>query len=173
MKKLIFIFMILVVLVVTSSCGGEDFSTQKGANNALEFELSEDGRSYYVTGIGSFNGTDLMIPNTHRKLPVTQIQDYAFESCENIETVTIGKNITHIGERAFYKCDNIKEVTFNAIRCDDCESSPFGDLGWNLTRGASVTIGKDVERIPAYLFGKGIIIVKSLFPNCFKFRWQC
>ncbi len=66
----------------------------------LAFRLSEDGTSYTVTGIGSFEGTDIAIPDTFREKPVTEIAAGAFRE-ENITSVTFGSNLERIGREAF------------------------------------------------------------------------
>ncbi|MGL4982780.1 MAG: Ig-like domain-containing protein, partial [Treponemataceae bacterium] len=70
----------------------------------LDFELV--GRTYHVTGIGSYESSNLVIPDTHQGLPVTEIAANAFDKTRNthdIVRVSFGKNITRIGTFAFYK----------------------------------------------------------------------
>ena len=45
---------------------------------------------------------------------VTTIQDYAFQNCNNLKTVTIGSGVTHIGYDAFYQCEGMTDVNIDA-----------------------------------------------------------
>lgn len=75
----------------------------------LEYTLNSDN-TYTVTGIGLFNGSNLIIPSTYGGKKVTAIGEFAFWECLSLETVTIGGNITEIGTYAFAECDNLEVV---------------------------------------------------------------
>ena len=95
-------------------CGATNFSESEG----LTYELSEDGNSYVVTGIGSCTDNIVVIPSTYNDLPVTSIGQYAFEQCTNLTKVVICDNVTRIDAEAFEGCSNLtsailgKGVTF-------------------------------------------------------------
>lgn len=44
--------------------------------------------------------------------PVTSIGDFAFYSCWNLTSVTIGNSVMSIGDYAFDGCSNLTSVTF-------------------------------------------------------------
>lgn len=71
---------------------------------------SVDVIGYEVTGKGSFNGTNLVIPETHNGLPVLGIADSAFFQNSTINSVTIPNGIIYIGDASFYQCTNLYEV---------------------------------------------------------------
>ena len=107
-------------------------------SEGLEYELNSDGNSYSVVGIGSFNGTELNIPEKYEGKPVTSIGngafygggiaggivltsvtipdsvtsvgDWAFEYCVQLTSVTIGKNVASIGDRAFSVCSELANI---------------------------------------------------------------
>lgn len=83
----------------------------KRSSEGLEYELSEDGKSYVVTGIGSCTDTDIIISSTYNELPVTFIGYQAFYDCSSLTSVTIPDSVTVIGYQAFYGCDNLTSVT--------------------------------------------------------------
>ena len=100
----------------------------------LAFSLNADGISYTVTGMGSFTGKDLVIPEEHDGKPVTAVGNYAFsgtditsavipdsvtdvfsgafDSCPALAKVTVGKNVKNIRICAFYKDPALTEVVF-------------------------------------------------------------
>ena len=69
-------------------------------SEGLEFSLAEDEKSYVLTGIGTCEDTDIVIPETHDKLPVTKIDNWAFLGLP-INSIAISKNISSIEESSF------------------------------------------------------------------------
>lgn len=59
---------------------------------------------------------DIVIPATLGGYPVNSISNDAFSNCNDIKTITIGKNITNIGKGAFYPCRNLKFVYYNGTK---------------------------------------------------------
>lgn len=81
------------------------------------------------------------------------IHGSAFSSCENLKSVTIGKSVTSIGNSAFGYCGKLEEIIFNAIRLEGLYeySDIFQYAGQNCS-GIKVIVGKDVTKIPDFLF---------------------
>ena len=75
----------------------------------LAYEIN--GSSVTITGIGSFSGTELTIPEYIKGYKVTAIGDKAFSECENLTKIVLPDTITTIGTRAFYGCTGITEIT--------------------------------------------------------------
>ena len=73
--------------------------------NQLEYTLSDDGSYYIVTGIGTYEGSNVTIPDTYRNLPVKAIGDDAFGV--EISSISIGKNVTSIKSTSFKACSNL------------------------------------------------------------------
>lgn len=101
--------------VVTAT--GHDFENGVCGNclstvaDVLNLSLNVDGESYRVNGIGSFDGEDLVIPATYKNLPVTTIENQAFENCETLKSVVIPDSVTYIGHTAFSGCFNLQSTT--------------------------------------------------------------
>ena len=118
----------VVSVPATESQSGEDVRvcirdashTETRASSALGsdgllFELNRDGTEYSVHGIlrDLLKGT-VYIPDTYKGLPVTEIRNNAFSSCNNIERVVfLGNNIKSVGTLAFNRCNNLESVDFS------------------------------------------------------------
>ena len=84
---------------------------------------------------------------------VTTIGSSAFLGCTSLTSVTIPSGVTSIGSSAFSGCTSLVEINFNATAMDDLNSNNnvFSNAGTS-GDGIKVTIGKNVTKIPAYLF---------------------
>lgn len=85
---------------------GETLSYSEG----LEFTLEEDGESYSVTGIGTCEDTDVVIPSTYAGLFVTSIGNCAFQCCDSLTSITIPESVTSIGSYAFAECTSLASI---------------------------------------------------------------
>lgn len=81
------------------------------AENGLAFTLSETKDYYLVLNIGNFTGTDIIIPETFKNLPVNGIADWAFSS-EEITSVVIPVSVTKIYSNAFWGCESLTAVYY-------------------------------------------------------------
>lgn len=79
----------------------------------LAYALNDDNASYTVVGIGYCKDSDLIIPATYRKLPVTAIGSNAFEYVKSFTSASIPASVTALGEHAFAFC-GVTSVTFAA-----------------------------------------------------------
>lgn len=83
-------------------------------SEGLKFELNENNDSYKVVGIGECKDTAVKIPPTYNGKPVTEIGEYAFQSCQKIIKVNIPESVTVIGEGAFDKCQSLESVNLSS-----------------------------------------------------------
>ncbi|MBO7234403.1 MAG: leucine-rich repeat domain-containing protein [Paludibacteraceae bacterium] len=80
---------------------------------------------------------EIEIPNS-----VTTIEDYAFEDCSSLTSITIPNSVTSIGEEAFYNCSSLTSVTIpNSVT--SIGEGAFMDC----SKLTSVTIGESVTTI--------------------------
>ena len=99
--------------------------------NGFTFELSEDGKSYFITGYNGAN-TNLIIPVTYNGKPVTSIDKYAFYGYNNdniITSIVIPDSIASIGKGAFSWCTNLTSVYISNLEAW-CNMD-FGDSAAN------------------------------------------
>lgn len=103
--------------------------------------------------IGSYAFADCrQIQNINITSYITTVNTGAFIR-SGIKKITIGENVSFIGSNVFGQCRNLISIYYNAISCADKtnNSAPFVDIGNN----ATLYVGKDVTRIPAYMFAVG------------------
>ena len=77
----------------------------------LEYTLNSDKAFYSVTGIGTCNDRDIIIPATYDGKPVTSISGWAFKDCLILTSVTIPDSVTSIGSGVFWGCQGLTSVT--------------------------------------------------------------
>ena len=86
----------------------------KYKGNSKNIVIPETHSTYSVTTIGRsvFNGSDITsveIPDT-----VTEIQDYAFFGCRNLENVKMSKNLKTLGTNVFNLCSKLESIEIPA-----------------------------------------------------------
>jgi hypothetical protein len=81
---------------------------------------------------------------------VTIIDDYAFEGCNNLTSITIPDSVTSIGSYAFRNCMNLLTVNYNAISCTTMGNGSSAFQG--CTALATLNIGIKVKIIPSRAF---------------------
>lgn len=127
-------------------CGEKETQTIEKITPELAYTLNSDGKSYSVTGIGTWTDSDVVIPDTYNGLPVTVIGYDAFDS-KPITSVVIPNSVTRIDTDAFRKCENLTSVTLGT-GIKSIEYSAF-EYCTSLT---SISIPDSVTRIGAYAF---------------------
>lgn len=76
---------------------------------------------------------------------VLEVRDYAFYSCENLQELTIGKNLKYLGEKCFggeFRGNKLNKVTINSIIPPTAQENTF----WNYDATLVVPVG----RVAAY-----------------------
>ena len=112
-------------------------------------EVESSGADANYTDLISGETTELIIPEG-----VTSIRQYALYRATNIKRLDIPKSVISMSTYAFYGCTNLEEIYFNAISMNDLQSYNnyvFYEGGKN-SAGIKVVFGKDVVKLPAYLF---------------------
>ena len=91
--------------------------------------------------------TSINLPST-----IKSIEMYAFLNCSSLKSITIPKSTASIANEAFNGCTALTRINFNANSMADLETgnNVFYNAGKN-GNGITVTIGKNVTKIPARL----------------------
>ncbi len=135
MKRKIFlasvISLTLILCVFLSSCFL--FNKNNQPTEELAYMPTDDG-GWMVMGLGSYTGSDVVIPETYNggpvkaigemafaandyitsvKIPdsIETIEEHAFESCKNLVSVEIGAGVKAMGESVFAYCEKLNSVT--------------------------------------------------------------
>lgn len=164
-----------------SVCGG----LRVAASTGLEFTAltampywypsSASARSveiigYEVKSKGSFNGTNLIIPETHEGLPVLGIASSAFQNNTTIKSLTVPNGVLYIDNYAFGYCSNlsavniadsvthIKDGSFRAtkittFKCPKNLTEVTSKMFVNCTSLKTVIINASVKKMDVAAFG--------------------
>ena len=148
-----------------SGCSGLTSITIPGSVTVIK-----EGAFSECTGL-----TSITIPNGVKK-----ISDFAFEQCHKLKSVSISEGVTEIGRFAFLNCGitsvtipeslkkmgagafincmSLETIEYNAVNCilNTCDGDYINPFWFCLTK--SITIGKNVETVPAFMLG-GIVTI--------------
>ena len=121
--------------------------TEINYNAAAVADLRYSSNVFYNAG-SNYDGITVTFGES-----VTSIPAYLFYGSSNLVSVTIGSNVASIGDEAFYHCSRLTKINYNAAAVADLSynSSVFYNAGSD-SDGITVTFGKSVTSIPAYLF---------------------
>lgn len=114
-KKNIILFAFCLMVCAMTFCIfiACDDGTDPAVKNTytLEYDLSDYGDGYMVTGLGNFNGDELDIPSEHNGRPVVEIAADAFMDGAEITIITIPDTVEQINLGALRGCSSLQELT--------------------------------------------------------------
>ncbi len=135
-----------------TSIGDEAFQRCSGLANVTIEESETPSESRTSIGRHAFYACsslkNIMFPER-----VDSIGDRAFYSCTSLESLTLPNSLKSMGTYTFYRCTALEEINYNVASYPDLpdKNYVFYQAGQNAD-GITVTIGSNVERIPACLF---------------------
>ena len=91
--------------------------TERVGSVGLKYAIINNTPYYEVTGIGECTDTDIVIPAKYKGLPVTSIAAEAFAECNNITSITFGKNVENMGVVPFSFCDSLTRIEVDESKC--------------------------------------------------------
>lgn len=129
-----------------------NYYVQNYKNNITKVTFGENSKCKLI-GKGAFkdysNLKELILPAS-----LEVIETQAFSRCTGLEKIIIPENVKEIYGAAFMDCTNATYLEFNAIDCEEFDTSGtmhiFNNMGINSESGLDVVIGEKVKRIPDY-----------------------
>ncbi len=96
----------------------------------------------------SLNKVNVILPDS-----IEAIQDYAFEGCTLIKSITIPNSVTHIGRKAFAHCVNLEFITWsdNLQKIEDYAFCRCKKLKEVVIPDSVTTLGRSVFAIVSLL----------------------
>lgn len=91
---------------------------------------------------------------------VTNIGDYSFYCCDNLERVTVANSVTSIGDEAFYECNSL-----NSINVPDSVTEIGGSAFEKCSSLESIVIPGGVTKIDDYTFRNCTRLADVTIPN--------
>lgn len=170
MRKIKYIFLFFIMIVCCFSCGKdktkptpvEPITPQDNPDpivedkGELKFELSTDGLSYVITGIGTYKDSNLEVPSIINELPVTNICEGAFYGV-TFNSVSIPKDVNV--EKGAFNHANIKELTIPTL---------FGGYLGYIFGGERASTNKSVvsTQLETVILTNETIILNTAFTGC-------
>ena len=154
-----------------ASCNECDFEREiENCDIGLLYEINDGDETCTVTGIGTFEGEKLEIPNYINGYKVTAIGEKAFENCTQLTKLTIPKTTETIGTRAFYGCIGLTEFTVPESVTDVgtqifYKAENLSTVYYNSSYSSISNPFLNLSHITKVIFG-GEIIPDSILKNC-------
>lgn len=124
----------------------------------LEFTSNGDG-TCYVSGIGTFTGSEIVLPNAYRGEIITGIGEGAFKDNTTITDVFIPDSVKTIGKDAFSGCTALKNLIIG-----DGVTTVGENAFMNTTALASVVIGDGMTSLDCFDFADNWGYWSSIHP---------
>ncbi len=128
-------------------------------SDGLTYKLSDNGSYYIVTGIGTFTGDKLSIPEQYNAIPVKEIGDNAFKNNTELKIISISDNVINIGEYAFAGC--VAEIKWG----DNPTITTIGRYAFYGYNGTNITMPNSVTWIAGSAFSNCSRLIEVTIPN--------
>ena len=114
----------------------------------LEFTQSDDGNSYFLSGIGTCTDSNVIVPAAYNGKPVIGVKNLAFLPTETapataeIRSIVLPESVTEIGDGAFAFCINLTDISLGGS-VERLGANAF----YCCTSLSSVTLSESLESI--------------------------
>ena len=167
MKKLSLLLaacLILTCVICFSSCGS---SWNDGVfTYAQTYSKNDKSDATFVVKsvVDKENAVELTIPESYDNLPVTGIDETAFDGCKKLQKITIPASITDIDPEVFDDCPALEEVIINATSLEEA-ADMFLNAG-SSDKTVKVKISAGVTVIPEGMFRNCANLEITFKPGC-------
>jgi len=160
-------------------------TASSGYNPAADYIFYTNVNTITIAGYTGTN-SNITIPNIITGYSVTAIDDYAFEECFSLESVTIPASVTIIGFIPFYDCDDLTNIVVNGTNPNYASAGgvlfdktmttliecPGGLTGSYAIPGSVTVIGdaafEDCYNLTSVTMGNNVTSIRdSAFEDCY------
>ena len=146
-KKLVIALLVAVMLLsVFTACGSKKIEGSEG----LEYTLSDDGKYYVWTGIGTCTDSEIVIGNWHNDRPVTACGEIPNMPAEGITKITVSNGITTLAFGSLCS-KSVKKI----VICDGIEVLPKAVMLMT-PEMTEVVLGKGIKTIELDAFMRAV-----------------
>lgn len=135
---------VLSLIMVVGICTGTPLLVVSKAtySDCFEYVWNSDGESLSIMECDVSVTGKLEIPAFHDGVPVTGIDEYAFEYCSNLVSIVLPESITTIGAKAFYYCSKLETIEMLG------DVTNIGDYAFEKCKNLKVfTFSNDIQEI--------------------------
>lgn len=135
--------------------------------------VGTNGWNNYTKPAGQVTLPNIVEYNNNNYI-VTQINQYAFYGCTNLNVINIPENVTYIGPYAFWNCPNLTMLYFDATHCTQMYTQ-INSAYYSVFNSSTVTsggpsfsyliLGDNVTNIPNYAFRKSTNLDYLIIPE--------
>lgn len=129
----------------------------------VSFEFIEEERAYSVVGLLLGAGSEVVIPETYKDIPVTRIAPEAFRGSEQLKSVVLPDTLKTVGAYAFAECTALEKIVLpNSVTLVD--KGAFS----NCTALTEASFGTALEEIKAEAFSHCVRLTSVTLPTSIK-----
>ena len=129
-------------------------------SRGLLYQMNEDGKSYYLAGMGICTDEDIVVASTYDGYPVTIIGEDALAGYDRVKSITIPDSVTAIDMRAFKDCTELESITI-----PDTVYYISGNAFMNCTSLKSIKLPKALELVNPSVFGGCTALEEIVVPD--------
>lgn len=129
-------------------------------SRGLLYKMWEDGKSYYLAGMGTCTDENIVVASTYDGYPVTVIGEDALAGYDRVKSITIPDSVTAIDMRAFKDCTGLESITI-----PDTVYYISGNAFMNCTSLKSIKLPASLELVNPSVFGGCTALEEIVVPD--------
>lgn len=129
-------------------------------SRGLLYKMSDDGKSYYLAGMGTCTDENIVVASTYDGYPVTVIGEDALAGYDRIKSITIPESVTAIDMRAFKNCTGLESITI-----PDTVYYISGDAFMNCTSLKSIKLPASLKLVNPGVFSNCTALEEIMIPD--------